>query len=361
MAEFPSADQIFSGLHTALLIIDSDDRLVKVNPSSENLLGTSAKGLVGQRIGDVIQFDDVRLVEGLEDSGANLAARRVEVFTQGRTIGLVDIDIHPLPADPRWRLVSLSPLRQDGPQNDHDDVRTSQFAVRGPDILSHEIKNPLAAIKGAAQLLDRNIGDEQKQFTQMIKSEVERIVKLLDRMQRLSSNQPAKIESVNIHALIDRARASMETALDGKITIGDQFDPSLPNVDVDSDAMMQILTNLLSNAVEATRETDNPNIEIVTRYSFGASLSSHDSDASIRLPVEIIVRDNGSGVPPELEREIFSPFVSTKTNGQGLGLALVSKLIRDMNGRIRYERDTERERTQFILFLPVAERIAYGA
>lgn len=357
MSEQPSADQIYAGLNDALLIVDSGHRIVRINPAGEALLGTSGKHLIGRNIGETLEFADPRLTSALTDQEANLAARSVSVFHGGRDLGQVDFDIHTLLADPQWRIVSLTSIRQEGPFSANDATDQSIFSVRAPDILSHEIKNPLAAINGAAQLLDRQLNEDQKPLTQMIKSEVERVVKLLDRMQTLSSNQPAQIQPVNIHSLIDQARQSLETAMKGRIKVGDAFDPSLPDVLIDPDAMMQVLTNLLSNASDAVRDVDKPIIRIITRYSFGASFSSHRNQDAVRLPVEIIVCDNGPGIPKELEQEVFSPFVSTKSEGQGLGLALVKKLMRDMNGQIRYDRSDDLQ-TRFTLFLPLAPRPA---
>ncbi|WP_259371345.1 two-component system sensor histidine kinase NtrB [Parasphingorhabdus cellanae] len=356
MADLPSAEQIFAGLPDALLIIDENHQIAKVNPVAENFLGQSARHLIGAHVADQIQFQDERLAKALLNREANVAARRVPVIVKGQEGGLVNFDIHTIPSDQRWRIVSIAPLPADGPVIERRSSEQEQFSVRAPDILGHEIKNPLAAIKGAAQLLDRSLSDDQRPLTHMIKGEVERIANLLDRMQSLSTKQPAKVEPANVHSLIDRARKSIETAHNGDLKITDQFDPSLPEVLVDPDAMLQVLTNLLSNAVDATKKLDNRDIQVITRYSFGASLSVHGSDQIVRLPVEIIVRDNGPGVPPELEQDIFSPFVSTKRDGQGLGLALVRKLINDMNGRVRYKRASGAKNTQFILFLPVAER-----
>lgn len=356
MTDLPSAEQIFSGLPDALLIIDENHIIAKVNPVAENFLGQSAKHLIGEHISHQIRFHDDRLVRALTDKDANVAARRVSVSVKGQEAGLVNFDIHALPTDQRWRIVSIAPLPANGPVVERRQGEQDQFSIRAPDILGHEIKNPLAAIKGAAQLLDRSLDEDQKPLTNMIKGEVERIAKLLDRMQSLSTKQPAKVEPVNVHSLIDRARQSIEAARNGDLKIKDQFDPSLPDVLVDPDAMMQVLTNLLSNAVDATRNVDQPDIQVITRYSFGAALSVHGPNQMVRLPVEIIVKDNGPGVPVELEQDIFSPFVSTKRDGQGLGLALVRKLINDMNGRVRYERPSGALSTQFILFLPVAAR-----
>lgn len=356
MNDLPATELIFSGLPDALILIDSDHRISKVNPAAENFLGTSAKHLLGQSVDRHIQFGDRRLEQALIDNDANLAARRMAVKVRGNRAGFVDFSIQSLPSNALWRVISLSPLPSDGPELAAEQKGVNDFSVRAPDILGHEIKNPLAAIRGAAQLLERSLEDEQKTLTSMIKSEVQRIASLLDRMQSLSTTQPAKLEPVNVHTLIDQARKSLETGARGQLTISDEFDPSLPDVLVDPDAMMQILTNLLSNAVDATAKLEEPIVQVITRYSFGASFAAQGSDEPVRLPVEIIVRDNGPGVPDDMEQDIFSPFVSTKAEGQGLGLALVRKLMSDMNGRIRYERPEGSGVTQFVLFLPIATR-----
>ncbi len=350
----PSGEQILAGLNLALMVVDSRHIVTRVNPAGEALFGTSAKHLIGRKIKHVLQFSDPRLNAALTGQEINLTARSVMVSSDDRKLGIVDFDIYPLPSDTDWRLVSLSLVTQDGPIIENENTDTSNLAIRAPDILSHEIKNPLAAIKGAAQLLDRQLDESQKPLTQMITAEVERVVSLLDRMQTLSSNQPAQIKAVNIHTLIDRSRRSIEAATGQVVKINDKFDPSLPHALVDPDAMMQVLTNLFANAIDATKHLPNPEIRVVTRYSFGASMSAQREKQAIRLPIQVMVCDNGPGVPPDLEREIFSPFVSTKKAGQGLGLALVEKLMRDMNGRIRYDRENREEMSRFTLFLPIA-------
>lgn len=356
MNEWPSEAQILAGLNHALLVLDSEHLVTRVNPAGEALFGTSAKHLIGRKVSDVLQFSDSRLDSALIDREISLTARNVAISSDERKLGIVDFDIHPLASHSDWRLISLSLMPQDGPILESENRDPSSLAIRAPDILSHEIKNPLAAIRGAAQLLDRQMDQSQKTLTQMIIGEVERVVNLLNRMQTLSSDQPARTEAVNIHTLIDRARHAIEAATGQVVTIRDKFDPSLPDALVDPDAMMQVLTNLLSNAVDATKHLAAPEILIVTRYSFGASLSAQGETEAIRLPIQVMVCDNGPGVPPELEQEIFSAFVSTKKEGQGLGLALVKKLMRDMNGRIRYDRESQDEMSRFTLFLPVAPK-----
>lgn len=352
----PSDEQILAGLNHALLVVDSRHLVTRVNPAGEALFGTSAKHLIGCKINHILRFTDPRLDAALTKQEISLTARGVMASSDDRKLGLVDFDIHPLVSNSEWRLISLSLMPQDGPILENENSDQSNLAIRAPDILSHEIKNPLAAIRGAAQLLERQLDESQKTLTQMITAEVERVVSLLNRMQTLSSNQPAQTKAINIHTLIDRARRSIEAATGQIIRINDQFDPSLPDALIDPDAMMQVLTNLFANAVDATKHLPDPEIRIVTRYSFGASLSAQGETEAIRLPIQIMVCDNGPGVPPDLEREIFSPFVSTKKEGQGLGLALVKKLMRDMNGRIRYDRENQDEMSRFTLFLPVAPK-----
>ncbi|WP_417590517.1 two-component system sensor histidine kinase NtrB [Parasphingorhabdus sp.] len=352
----PSVEQILAGLKHALIVVDSNHIITRINPAGEALFGTSAKHLIGRPVQKILHFPDERLNTALTEREISLTARGVMISSEERKLGIVDFDIHPLASDSSWRLISLSLMPQDGPILENDSSDPSNLAIRAPDILSHEIKNPLAAIKGAAQLLERQLDTSQKKLTQMITGEVERVVNLLNRMQTLSSNQPAQTTAVNIHSLIDRARRSIEAATGQAVKIKDKFDPSLPDALVDPDAMMQVLTNLLANAVDATKHLSDPEIHIITRYSFGASLSAQGAKAAVRLPIQIMVCDNGPGVPADLEQEIFSAFVSTKKEGQGLGLALVKKLMRDMNGRIRYDRENHDELSRFTLFIPVAPK-----
>lgn len=354
MSELPTADQILEGLPNAILLVGQNNRIVGANPAAENLFGTSDKKLIGKSIETKLVFKDPRLVAALFDPQESLAARNVAVLIRNRQT-VVDFNIGPLVAGRGWRCISLTPKFEAENQSDIENSAARKF-VRAPDVLGHEIKNPLAAIRGAAQLLARTSDDNGKIHTGMIISEVDRIANLIERMQSLSTSQPAKVQAVNIHALIDRARASLQSATEGSVCITGSFDPSLPDILADPDAMMQVLSNLLSNAIAAVKTVENPKIEIVTRFSFGGVFSSQVFEKSTRLPIEVIIEDNGPGVPEGFKDDIFSPFVTTKSDGQGLGLALVKKLIGDMSGRVKYERHSDRELTQFTLFLPMAEQ-----
>jgi two-component system nitrogen regulation sensor histidine kinase GlnL len=163
---------------------------------------------------------------------------------------------------------------------------------------------------------------------------------------------------INLHVAIRRAKAVMDAANEQAVEIIEEFDPSLPAVMVSGDALMQVLLNLLTNAAEATRAVSHPRIVLRTRFASGIQLHPQGGTGPIRLPIEIRVSDNGPGIDPALHDHVFEPFVTSRKQGQGLGLALVRKLVRDMNGRITHDRDDAAGLTHFRVHLPVAESAA---
>lgn len=355
MKEKPGADQVLAGLPDAVITVDSSNLIGEVNPAAEHVFRTSAKNLEQRSLESVLSFDSKRLNTVLHDAQANLVAHNVSAYLRGRNVP-VDFSIGILPSAPDWRVVNLRTKLENVGSGEGDLNSENSLGFGAPDVLGHEIKNPLAAIRGAAQLLARKSDDVGKKHTGMIISEVDRIARLIERMQSLSTNQPAKVRPLNIHSLIDQVRKSMESSAQFPISISDNFDPSLPDVLADPDAMIQILTNLFSNAMVAVNGESEPRVDIITRFSFGGMISTKDEKKPVRLPIEVIVQDNGPGVPASIKNDIFAPFITTKPEGQGLGLALVKKLVEDMNGRVKYERQTDAEITRFIIFLPMAEQ-----
>jgi two-component system nitrogen regulation sensor histidine kinase GlnL len=262
--------------------------------------------------------------------------------------------IAPVTESPGWQVVSL----QDASAADalgEDPGMAEDSVLRAPEILAHEIKNPLAGIRGAAQLLGRKVAEKDRALTTLITDEVDRIAKLIDEMQTLSRRTAAPVAPCNLHESVRRARAVIDAAGKGP-RIEEAFDPSLPAVLGSADGLVQVLINLLSNAAEACRGTPNPRVVVRTRFSSGLQLHAASDGQPVRLPVELRVSDNGPGVDPAMRDHIFEPFVTTKKSGQGLGLALVRKLVRDMNGRITHERD-ESGWTHFRIHLPLAHEL----
>lgn len=355
MSILPEADQILAGLPDAVFTIDKRNQIGSANPAAENLFRTSSKNLVKQPIQSVLSFDSKRLNDILHDTQANLVANNISASLRGRSIP-VDFSIGILPGAPDWRIVSLRAKLESLTGSADDQSSSNQLGVGAPDVLGHEIKNPLAAIRGAAQLVARRSDDSGKKHTAMIISEVDRIARLIERMQSLSTNQPAKVRAINIHSLVDQVRKSIESGTQYPASISDNFDPSLPDVLADPDSMLQILTNLISNAMAAVSAETNPRVDIITRFSFGGMISTKDERNPVKLPIEVIVQDNGPGVATSLKNDIFAPFVTSKPEGQGLGLALVKKLVSDMNGRVKYDRHVDAGLTRFTVFLPMAEQ-----
>ncbi len=349
------ADDIVANLPFAVFGLDSAGTVIFANPAAESLLGTGIRNFVGQSAEHFLHFSSKWVVKALVGDSTGFSAWRTPLNIKGRKTSFVDVHIESIAgvSDQRMMIIAQRPDDEiETLQSEHAHF-TGKYA---PDVLAHEIKNPLAAIRGASQLLGRFVDAEQRELIDLITSEVKRISALIDRVQSLSTDKRANIEPVNVHAIIDRVRKSIAIANQDQPLITVDFDPSLPLAAVDPDGLIQVLTNLMANAVDACASAEKPHIHVETKFAIGGAYAFMDSDRSIRLPIEIGVYDNGPGVPEHLEREIYSPFVSTKPGGQGLGLALVRKLVGDMRGRVQYTRLAETQQSCFRLHFPLADK-----
>lgn len=346
----PDAEIQLNGLIFAACLLAPDQSIAQVNMAGEAFFGRSAKRLVGEPLTKFIHFPDPRIQEALDEQDAPLIAR-VVVADIGGAAREINITLSPIAGHEGWQVITLS----DAKQNDFAGEEDRGAQVRAPAVLAHEIKNPLAGIRGAAQLLQRKAGEDCRDLTHLIASEVDRIASLVDRMQSLGRETSQPVEPCNLHEVVHHACKLTAAANGNRLKLIEEFDPSLPPIMANRDSLSQILINLLSNARDACLKEDRPEIEIRTRYVSAPIITSVRADSSTRLPIELRISDNGPGIAPELRDHIFEPFVSGKANGQGLGLALVAKLVREMDSRITHERDRERERTYFKLHLPVAD------
>lgn len=350
----PCAISQIAGLVYALMLVDPDGRVNQLNHATETLLGTSAKRVLGRPLIELISPVDDRVTRRLSAGDEALIARDVRVRMGGQERP-VNLTLSPVSGHAGWRVITVSELGHEKASSEEPDSST----VGAPSILAHEIKNPLSAIRGAAQLIARKLPHGDKKLARMITDEVDRIARLIDRMQQLGSSISDPLAPCNPHEAIRSACATVRAAgLDG-VTITEEFDPSIPPVLANRDALEQVLINLISNARDAAGGRnvgeEQGRIIVRTRYVSGLVFSAIRLGRTVKLPIEITITDNGKGVEPSLREKLFEPFVSSKPSGQGLGLALVRKLMRDMSGSISHDRESRAGLTHFRLHLRVAQ------
>ena len=343
----PDFGDLFASLPVAVLVIDPQARIAHANAECEALLNLSERAMLGQPLASVMRPPE----EQNPRDNHGLAAFDTEIaLLRG---GKIRVDyIETLIADhPGWRTITLhhaATSRRMG--HSADRAAAARAAIGAAAMLAHEIKNPLSGIRGAAQLLSKGKGAEE--LTTLITTEVDRIAALIDRMQDFTDTRPLKLAPENIYPLLDHARRVALAGFGRHVAIEERFDPSLPPVQLDRDATLQVVLNLLKNASEAVRDQADGRITLATAYRHGMAIAPAPGKPRTPLPIEICVIDNGPGPPADIADHLFDPFISGKPEGQGLGLALVDKLVRDMGGIIQFAREGTPPMTVFRIMLP---------
>ena len=349
----PSLTELMTALPVATLVIRPDNSIADANVRAETLLNMARSAIVGSDITRTIRMAEMGARFDIWHSNKPIAAYDIKVHA-GRTAEMeVDLMIAPIIDHEGWRVVSIhsqSHARKIGHRGTTGGARS---AIGAAAILAHEIKNPLSGIRGAAQLIESGNAGRDVALTQLICNEVDRVAALIDRMQDFTTDRTLECRPGNIYPLIDRAASIAAAGFARNIRIVKRYDPSLPFAVINDDALVQVMINLLKNAAEALESSEKPRIRVETAFRHGVSVVVGDGKGSAVLPIEILVIDNGPGVPEHILDHLFNPFITDKRDGQGLGLALVDKLVRDMNGFVQYSRDQEAGESTFRILLPM--------
>ncbi len=355
-------NDLLNALPHTVLLLEPDNRITYANSAAEDFFQMSASTLCRHEIGDMVAFGSplLALIEQVRHDGTTVNEYGVDLSSP--KLGshrFVDIHSAPLAEQPERVLVILQ-------QRSMAQMIERQLTHRGAArtvsglsaVLAHEIKNPLSGIRGAAQLLEGSLSDQDRTLTQLICAESDRICKLVDRMEVFGDERPIIKEPVNIHSVLDHVKRLGANGFAKNISITESYDPSLPYVPGNRDQLVQAFLNLLKNAAEAIgTERSDGQIVLATSFRPGVRLSVPGSRARVSLPLEISIEDNGSGIPADLRPHLFDPFITTKQNGTGLGLALVAKIVGDHGGIIECESDP-RGGSIFRALMPMSDEVA---
>jgi len=343
--------RLMEHLTTAVLLLDGELRVVWMNPAAEALLSVSLSRVEGVALCSLMEQADglAGVLSKARDAFHPFTRREARLAMQGGEPLTVDYTVTPLTRDelllevePRDRLIRIS--REEALLTRQETVKV---LTRG---LAHEVKNPLGGIRGAAQLLERDLENPaHREFTRIIIEEVDRLRDLVDSM--LGPNRVTRHEPVNIHKVLERVR-SLLLAEHPTVSIERDYDPSLPALAGDEAQLIQAVLNVARNAVEAMDEAGTPGPRLVlrtrARRQFTLGAERH------RLVCEVAIIDNGPGVPETLRETLFYPMVSGRAEGSGLGLSIAQAILHQHQGLI--ECDSGPGHTEFRLLIPLEKR-----
>lgn len=323
---------------SAVIVLGPDNEVRFANPAAESMLQQSTNQLLGRSLEGALAphsaimasvSDSRRQQATVSEFGITLATRR------GQTI-MVDAHIVHVPEPSDHALILLQRCSVAQTLDQLQGPRGSNKAIAGlAKTLAHEVKNPLSGIRGAAQLLDPYVGEDDKPLVQLICDEADRICDLVDQMDAFGARTSLKRNAVNIHQVLEHVRRIAEHGFGRHLTFLERYDPSLPDVLGDRDQLIQVFLNLVKNAAEAA-PSENGQIILTTHYQHGLRVAVGASQQRLDLPITVDVRDNGDGVAEDMIPVLFEPFVSTKPKGSGLGLPLVAKVVDDHGGMVAY-------------------------
>jgi two-component system, NtrC family, nitrogen regulation sensor histidine kinase GlnL len=349
----PGGFAILNALKDVILVIDRSEEICFANTAAEQFFGMGIATLCQRSLSNIVASDSplLGLVGQVLAVSQSVAEYGADLGLPGAPTRPVDIQVTPVTDGNEYVLVEL---KERSIAKKMDRLLVHRGAARSvagmAAVLAHEIKNPLSGIRGAAQLMEGTVTEDDKPLTRLIQDESDRICGLVDRMEVFADGRPAAADPVNIHQVLEHVRMIAENGFARHVRFIEAYDPSLPPIPGDRDQLIQVCLNLVKNAAEAVPEKGGE-ITLETAFRHGVRLALPGTGEKVGLPLEISIRDNGPGVPEDLRSHMFDPFVSTKERGSGLGLALVAKIVADHGGVI--ECDSEPRRTTFRLLMPM--------
>ena len=347
-------DSILNALPHPVISVSATGAILDGNAAAEAFFQASIPVLRRYPLRELVPFGSplLALVDQVRERHAPVNEYKVDLGTPRNGHERI-VDIYVAPASDRSGDVVIM-LQERTMADKMDRQLTHRGAARSVTalaaMLAHEIKNPLSGIRGAAQLLEASVDDEDRTLTRLICDEADRIVKLVDRMEVFSDERPVEREPVNIHVVLEHVKKLSQSGFARHIRFVEEYDPSLPPVHGNRDQLVQIFLNLVKNAAEAIGDQTGGEIRLTSAFRPGIRLSVPGSQDRVSLPLEFCVHDNGPGVPPDIVPILFDPFITTKTNGSGLGLALVAKIVGEHGGVIECE--TSARGTTFRILMP---------
>ncbi|MDZ7670251.1 MAG: nitrogen regulation protein NR(II) [Gammaproteobacteria bacterium] len=336
-------------LSTAVMVLSADLRVCYLNSAAESLLGCSEGRSAGSPATDLLSAEDHDLFDGfgtVAETGQSVTRRGAEFRTRDGSEVVADLTVS-LEQSSGHLIVEFQPINRLIRINRDDHAvfsqETTRKLVRG---LAHEIKNPLGGVRGAAQLLERELDEARlTEYTRVIIDEADRLKALVDRM--LGPNREPETRPVNVHSVIEHVIRLIDAESSGRIAFRRDYDPSLPEVRADEAQLIQAMLNIVANAAQALEGRANPTISIRTRivrqFTIGARLH--------RIVLQIDIADNGPGIPADMLERMYFPMISGRPEGTGLGLAITQAIIGAHGGIIECE--SRPGRTCFSIFLPV--------
>ena len=348
--------QVINSITFPIIIIDKQKLINMVNSAAEDFFKLSSKVLVGKSIEGILPFSSpiLSLIDNSLNTETTFKEYKVDLSTPiSGSHKDIDVEVTTVIwSDNYYQIILIEGFNEKKLILQNENQKNKIAMSNMSQIFAHEVKNPLAGIRGAAQILEKNIESNEIVMTDLIINEVDRIKRLVDNLQVFDASIPIDLKPINIHSILRHVKEVMINSSEKKIKIIEEFDPSIPDVIGNEDQLIQVFINLIKNSIEAFSDESDSDNEIIlsTNYEHGFIIKEKSSEEKVKLPIKVSVIDNGPGIPASISNEIFQPFVSTKKIGQGgLGLSIVSNIISDHYGTI--ELDFTDQGTKFIIRL----------